>query len=274
MPYEDYLPSAPKYEFNGVEHYQQILDQQGDDQGEGVFYLDKYVIFTMDERCFLDYFLDPEERPLEGWLSYDPKHWESYDPSVNQLLVRLSSGVHGTATARFTSIFYDWIRTGTEDDKYPVDAIGRSEVRGTSGKTKRPDCSWLPTHSGLSMEYPSIAVEVAWSSTREKVEDDMRFWLTETEGQVNVALSITVYERGRIAVEEWGLKGTHVVPVQKIEIVQKPAPNRRKVEGHLSLDFEKIHKRPKQRSETDFVLTPDYMEKMAESIWRFQFAPH
>ncbi|KAJ5427545.1 hypothetical protein N7491_007987 [Penicillium cf. griseofulvum] len=238
MSYENYLPSAPKYEFKGVQDYQQILDQRVDEDGE--CWGSEYTIFTMDERSFLDFFLNSEERLLDAW--------ESYDPSINQLLVIMPTSVHEVATTGFQLKFEAWIRT--KNGNYPLDCTMGQTVRGTSGKRKCADCSWTPAHSGLSLQYPSIAVEVAWSDTRKKVEDDMRFWLTQTEGKVNVALSITVQKRGRIIVEEWGIKGTRIVPVQTIEIRYTNAP--------------------RGKGDTDFVLTPGDMEDMAKRIWRFQ----
>ncbi|KXG52013.1 uncharacterized protein PGRI_082970 [Penicillium griseofulvum] len=175
--------------------------------------------------------------------------------------------VHEVATTQFQSILQSWIQQGDGNGNYPVMCTLGASVRGTTGKTKRPDCSWVPAHTGLSTHYPSIIVEVAWTETRKKLENDMQWWLTKTDGQVNVVLSVTVQRRGKIIVEEWGIKRNSVVPVQTMQIVRKPASNDQKVEGHLSLNFEDIHRRQKTQGNTDFVLTPDGLERMAKGIW-------
>ncbi|KAJ5153670.1 uncharacterized protein N7500_009109 [Penicillium coprophilum] len=225
MFYQDYLPAAPKYDFKGVEDCLQILSKPSN--------MKEYVIFTLDERCFLDHFLNSEDQILNKW--------ESYDPSVNQLLIRMASAPHEVAVNAFNGIFRDW--NGKGDDNHPL----------------------VPT--GRGSEWPSIVVEGIWEETREKAADDMRFWLTESEGKVKVALTITVHKRGRLLIEQREMQGACATPVQKIDIVRNPAPNCQKVQGHMPLPFEDIKNHPEMKSDEDFVINAQDMEAMAKQVW-------
>ncbi|KAJ5371649.1 hypothetical protein N7517_003655 [Penicillium concentricum] len=248
MFYQDYLPSAPKYEFKGVQDCLRILEQEPYE----------YIIFTMDEGSFLNYFLNSEEQLLEGW--------ESYDPAVNQLLIRMPSGPHEVAVTAFDGLFRRW--NGDGDDNYPLISTASRTVRGPLGKSKSPDYSWTPMHSNRDTKWPSIVVECIWSEPRAKAANDMRFWLTESGGKVKLALTITVHNRGRILIEQWEMKGRRATPVQRIDIVRKPVATRKKVEGHMHLAFEDINDRPKRKkSDKDFILTAKDMETIAKQVW-------
>ncbi|KAJ5817361.1 hypothetical protein N7447_009594 [Penicillium robsamsonii] len=208
MFYEDYLPSAPKYEFEGVQDCLQILD-----------------------------LAEPD-----------------YDPSFNQLPIRLPSGPHEVAITAFDGIFRDW--KGIGDERYPLISTATQSVRSSAGKFKSPDFSWTPMHSGRDTEWPSIVLESIWSEPRAKAANDMRFWLTQSAGQ-----SIEV---GRFSFNN----ERRETPVQTIDVVRKLVSTRKKVQGHMHLAFEDINYRSKRKKpDKDFILTDQDMEAIAKQVW-------
>ena len=106
-----------------------------------------------------------------------------------------------------------------------------------------------------------------------QVEEDVKFWLTESRGKVNVAVTVTVHSRGRISIEEWRSRGPNRAPVprQKIEIVRHPAPNCSRASGSFRVPYEKIHTRKRPNNGSDFVLGPGEMESIAGIVWDAQF---
>lgn len=76
-----------------------------------------------------------------------------------------------------------------------------------------------------------------------------------------MVFSITVYPRSKITIENWDppAHGANPLPTQKMEIVRHPT----KIGGSLKIDFEDVYLRPKQRNETDFILTNAEMERFA-----------
>ncbi|KAJ5189491.1 hypothetical protein N7491_005821 [Penicillium cf. griseofulvum] len=240
MSYADVLPSAPKYEFKGIQDCLQIVEWGEQDEYEG--YMDSsnpYIIFTIDERSFLDCFENSEERSLR-------KSWEFYDPSINQLLVKImESKPHAVATTAFTEIFLAW--RGPFDQNYPL----------------------LGTR--LARKWPTIAVEVAWSEPPGKLNKDVKFWLTQSSGKVNVVLSIRVHARGLISMRQWKMRGRTAITVQKLEIHRNPPPNCEKIQGSMRIPFEDIHLRPKAPNDTDFIISHGDMQNLASQVWIAQF---
>ncbi|KAJ5193493.1 hypothetical protein N7449_009635 [Penicillium cf. viridicatum] len=266
MAYADVLPSTtPKYEFKGIQHCLQIVEEPGEQDEQCKGYMDSrnpYVIFTIDERSFLDCFQNSEERSLR-------KSWEFYDHSINELLVNIMETTpHAVGTTAFTGIFLAW--SGPYNPNYPLVGTGTAIFRGSSNQKKRADCSWMPEHSGLDRRWPTIAVEVAWSEPRGKVIKDVNFWLNESSGQVNIVLTVKIYERGRISIEQWKMGAHAPVPVQKIEITRNPAPKCEKIQGSMRLLFEDIQLRPKGPNDTDFIISHRDMEILADQVWHEQ----
>lgn len=99
---------------------------------------------------------------------------------------------------------------------------------------------------------------------------DVAFWLTQSSGKVNVVLTVNLHTRGRISIEQWKMGGRAPVPVQRLEITRKPAPKCEKVRGSMRIPFDEIHLRPKGPRDTDFVVSHQDLEEMADQVWRKQ----
>lgn len=231
--------------------------------------LNPYIVFTgVDQRSFLECFEDSEESLLT-------KSWDTYDHSSQQIIIKMPSTNHEIAASAFSQIFFLWARQVRDN---PLVATNRATVRGST-RSKEADISWRPLlpPTGRSNKWPTLAVEISWSEQRLKFEQDVDFWLSESNGDVKVALTISVHARGRITIESWelasapagGVSKPH--PTQRIEIVRNPAPNCSPIEGQLTLPFQDIFLRDKQKDETDFTLTHNDMEDIATVVWATQF---
>lgn len=65
----------------------------------------------------------------------------------------------------------------------------------------------------------------------------MEFWVDKSNGEVKVALSITVSRRKRITIERWTLGRAEVSPSEKVEIQLDLQKRRPKITGSLQLTF-------------------------------------
>ncbi|CAI7576129.1 unnamed protein product [Penicillium palitans] len=262
MAYADVLPdTTPKYEFKGIQHLLQIVEglEEQDEDCEGYMegYMgsrNPYIIFTIDERSFLDCLENPEARSLR-------QSWECYDPSINELLVKImESPPHAQGIFAFTKMFHAW--QGPDNENYPLGDTGATLFRGTSNTKKRADCSWRPEHSGLDRKWPTIVVEVVYSERPAKMIQDVKFWLT----------AFNIHKRsGKISIEQWKVGAHTPFPVQKLEITRNPGPKCEKIQGRsMRFSFEEIHLRPKGPNDTDFVISHRDIEKLAVKVWRQQ----
>ncbi|CRL24519.1 unnamed protein product [Penicillium camemberti] len=272
MAYADVLPdTTPKYEFKGIQHLLQIVEglEEQDEECEGYMegYMESrnpYIIFTIDERSFLDCLENPEARSLR-------QSCECYDPSINELLVKImESPPHAQGIFAFTKMFHAW--QGPDNENYPLGDTGATLFRGTSNTKKRADCSWRPEHSGLDRKWPTIVVEVVYSEGPAKMIEDVKFWLNACNGQVNIVLTVNIHERtGNISIEQWKMGARTPFPVQKLEIRRNPGPKCEKIQGRsMRFSFEEIHLRPKGPNDTDFVISHRDIEKLAVKVWRQQ----
>ncbi|KAJ5511334.1 hypothetical protein N7453_003437 [Penicillium expansum] len=236
MSYEDVLPSTtPKYEFKGIQDCIQILENSEYPGEQDGAYMDSLDAYII---FIIDErsFLDCFENSDERLLR---KSWKFYDPSINLLVVRaMTSQIHEAAKRGFEQLFDAWVGF---DENYPLRPTGNAS-------------------------FP-------WTEKRQKLEHDMRFWLTECNDQVNIALTVSVHKRGTISVEEWRAMGANQPPVprQRITIARDPGPNGSRVQGRLRLRYEDIHLRERPQNATDFTLTTRNMEYIANMVWDIQF---
>jgi hypothetical protein len=265
MSFEDIFPSTtPRYRYEGIQQCLQILEQEQerlDREGRCDPYL---IVNAIDERSFLEL---GSERDLR-------KSCEAYDHSSHQVLINIAvSSEHAVAGGTFNTIFTIWAHNVINT---PLLNTGRRSVRGQT-RTKNADLSWTlrDPPGGRSLKWPTLAVEVAFSEPRRKVEQDADFWLRQSGGEVKAVLSITVHRHGKITIEKWDLlptpAGIAPRPTQTIEIVRNPAPNCPRIQGQLQLQFQDLFLRNKQKEETDFIFSYDDMEEIASDVWRFQF---
>lgn len=268
MSCQDYLPSTtPRYDYEGIQRCLAIVEQMVERNEDGKGLSNPYFIINIDERSFLECFVNSEEKLLT--LS-----WESYNHTSQFAILRVEHASNVVAAGAFETIFSAWARRVIDT---PISSTNARPVRGHS-VTKKADISWTPLDppGGRSKKWPTLVGEVAWSGSQEartKLEKDIRFWLEGSGDQVKVVLTITVHDRGRITIEKWDTIPVPQFPTQKIEIVDDPAPNCPRVNGQLQVPFRDVFLREKDKKdiEADFVLTENDMEQIARHVWAFQF---
>jgi len=213
------------------------------------------LVFGVDERSFLDW-------KTESLLLLS---WDTFNFTSSTVLLKMESPAHNAAIGAFTRIIDFWVLK----QKTNLMSMATMHVRGAT-RGKKADIAWLPAEppSGRSHKWPTIAVEIAYSEPRRKLEEDMKFWLNDSNGDVNVALTITIERRGlKITVEKWSLQGQRATPTQKMEIVRHPEPNCPSVTGGISFAYQDAFLRQKSHTETDFVLTAADMQQLGTAEW-------
>lgn len=176
--------------------------------------INPYIIFIIDDRSFLEYFKNGDERRLR-------KSWKLYERSTNHLVIeRPTSTVHEAAKGAFEALFALW---AARDLNHPLIATGNASFQGTSNTEQAADSGWRPGYStgGRETDWPTIAVEVVWTERRIQVEEDVKFWLTQSSGHVNVAVTVTVHNWGRISVEEWASRVPFLARESKLYLTQR-----------------------------------------------------
>lgn len=255
--------STPSFHFQGVLHclniFERELERYEREGGNG----NPYIIFVMGDRGFRDLEKSQEEFLIKSIVEYDT--------TSHTALFRMETAIHAIAAAAFSNSILLWT------SKFPDHRLlntSTSTVRGPSGKNKRPDGAWKPAilQHGRDPKWPSMALEAKWSERRAKIEQDMRFWIEGSGGQVKIALTISVYPRGRIVIEKWAMDNNNALfTQQKMTIIRSPAPDCPRITGRLTLPFEDVFLKAKKSRETDFVLSHTQLERIAADVWDVQY---
>ncbi|CAI7674452.1 unnamed protein product [Penicillium pancosmium] len=244
--------STPRFHFRGVLHcldvFERELERYEREGGNG----NPYIIFVMGDRGFRDLKNSQEKLLIKS-------------------IVEMETAIHATAAAAFSDSILLWT---SQFQDHRLIHTSTSTVRGSSGKNKKPDSAWKPAilQHGRDPKWPSMALEAKWSERRAKLEQDMRFWIEGSGGQVKIALTISVYTRGRIVIEKWAMDNNKTIfTEQKMTIVRSPAPKCPRITGQLTLPFEDVFLKTKKSGETDFVLSHSQLERIAADIWDVQY---
>ncbi|CAG8275396.1 unnamed protein product [Penicillium salamii] len=124
--------------------------------------------------------------------------------------------------------------------------------------------------NGRSRKWPTLVGDVTCSERHTKLEEEIKFWINNSDSSANAPITISVL-RDKIMAERWkGNDNKPPSPNQKIEIVRNPHPGCPRVNSQPAIQFLDVCLREKREEESDFVLTATDMEELARHIWAYQ----
>ncbi|KAJ5765745.1 hypothetical protein N7520_005304 [Penicillium odoratum] len=248
MAFENYFPSAtPIFKYEGKKHLLEIWEQK--------YYRNiPFLIFKMDESTFLTDFIHTRNEKIS-------KIWKSYEYSSNNLLIEMNeSKPHAAAADEFKFIIMNWAKSVSEKRLLPW---GSYPVARDSG-FKKPDGAWGPKER---LRWPTIVFEVGVTEFAESLQNNMKNWLENSEGAVNVALSIRV-TKTRVTVARWDLENNSE---RSAFISQSMFMTRRskipRISGHLGFSYEEAFLESPQGEGKDFTLTEELLRDFVTSVW-------
>jgi hypothetical protein len=205
------LPATtPRYQYQGIEQclrcFELELERYRRDGQRG----DSYVIFDhVDDRSFWESWDDS----VESLLLHS---FVSYNFISHTIILQMVTPMRETANHAFSEIFALWHRR-QENRLFPR---GRTTVAGLT-REKSPDSCWTTSVQvpGRDTKWPTVVIEAGWSEPIGKLEQDVLFWLRESEQQVKVALTINVTRRGSITIQQWSLNTACRSPIKPVKPV-------------------------------------------------------
>ncbi|KAJ9296179.1 hypothetical protein DTO271G3_5320 [Paecilomyces variotii] len=202
----------------------------------------EWVLFTdVDKETFTRDFLNSSDNIIL-------RSWNSYDKSKHFLLTKMPvSLAHEAAVSEFAEAFLEVLRPmGLHDKLYKRGSATRYNDKGA----KQPELQFTPKQPPV--HYPkywlTVVVEVAVTEPASKLKSDIRYWLGQSNGGVEVVMTLQAKrDTPEIILEKWepANNGNRCPRRKQRVIVYKGSNDTIKVDGGpLIIDFEKLFLRP------------------------------
>lgn len=116
---------------------------------------------------------------------------QMYDSDSRCMIVTVPGKPHGTAAGNFQAELILAARSANLARLFSCPLIAR--VEGTS-RSKEPDGSWIPVNPPprRGKTWPTIILEVGVSESKKKLRNDAAWWLANSEGLVNVVITVSI----------------------------------------------------------------------------------
>lgn len=238
----------------------------------------QYLIVThIDEDTLLtDLLSESHDEPEMDLL---PHYYKEFSLSENIVLIKMGlSTVHECLHRDL----YDMVRDKLEPMglKKQIHSTGSSE-RQLRSRRKRPDTGFQPRRLPPRNEgFPPLTMEVGYSRSRSKTDDDAKDWICQTDGKVQIGLAITANRRvPELTIRKWvaekGPNGIQAELDQEVKVSkQKGIWNVRVTGGPLVIEFEGLMLREKVEGksppEADLEFDDHDLEEWAINAWNEQ----
>lgn len=222
----------------------------------------------------------PNEHHDDPELDLLIHHYKEFSLTENILLLKVGLSTGHESLHRD---FYDLVRDRLEPMglKKHIHSTGSSE-RQLRSRRKRPDTGIQPHRlpPNRNEGFPSLIMEVGYSRSRSKTDDDCKRWICQTHGKVQIGLSITANRRvPELTIRKWvaeaGVNGIQARLDQEIKISKKKGSSQVQVTGGvLVIEFERLLLRAKDEEksppEGDIEINKNDLEEWAINAWNAQ----
>lgn len=260
---QDLSPPIETFPYKGRQQFTEIFNSKFESfENQSNDNACAFILFSISEQDFTRDFLYSSSRDLFS------KSWSTYSASEELLLIKMMGPEHAAALGAFQDAFCAAVEpTGL-----------RRTLKGFPGKTmqgtnrrKQGDGGWAPKRPprGRSKKWPTVVLEVAVSETHSKLLSDVRFWLYESQGDVNVVLGLTFNRQtAKITIEKWELEDCRICRTQIITISKSQNGGATVENDPLVIEFDKLFLRdPETPRETDICIDCDELHNLADTIW-------
>ncbi|QSS62110.1 hypothetical protein I7I51_04287 [Histoplasma capsulatum] len=184
------------------------------------------------------------------------------------LIINMPSGDHESAIRYFDKVLQRKLDEMRTDFSLEMKACGSKDVHGTT-RTKIPDTSFRPRllPAARSDEWPSLVLEVGYSESASKLKKDASWWLTESQGEVRVVITLKVFRNHRVHLEMWQFRdgAARPRPVLTQEATVTKSASGYSASAPMVIRFQDLLLRPPAgNGECDIVLDRGDLEQMVK----------
>ncbi|KAK2794576.1 hypothetical protein FQN52_008157 [Onygenales sp. PD_12] len=255
-------PNTKIYPYHGLSSIEEATDNSHPDFHPSE---SQYIVFNNVPESDLNTVL---EEQLPGRADYD---WRT-----QTLILKMVSQPHETLTH---SLEWSINKKAEEMGVRWEYRLAGTAKHGTPRRTKEPDAQYIPRFppQGRSRQLPTIVVETGFSESRPRLDDDAKFWLRETHGDVKIAIAAHINRRtGHIFFHVW--EGSVASRIRKTQQVEIQRVNKQPVISgrldRLTLHFSLfLLRRPNAaQGEKDIIIDRDELAQIAIETWEAMVA--
>lgn len=259
------LPNTNQYLYQDREHFLSISGQE-------------YHRFVRDQ-SHSQYFILLDINLNTYLRDFEEQRCDSYFPFLKMALIEMASSVHEITARVFESLLLDKLST-MNSMSTKLDPLGSAEVE-TNTRRKQPDNSYRPRRlpRNRSRKWPTFTVEVGFSEPTRKHEDDAKWWLSQSNGDVRIVLTIDVHRRTNMVIFKTWTLNSQRVPEATYRVVLSGEDGMRRIRttnnNPLIIPFESLFLRPADdNSERDITFSLDDLKEIATRAWEEKAAYH
>lgn len=266
---EGLLSSTPVHHWQGKQQFMQTINREHDRLESDPTQASEWVAFTgLNEETFTRHFVDTYDRDMI-------KYWKSYTRSQHLLLVKMSLPAHAIALAKFHDALIRALNRNNPELEDELQPFPNVRVHG-GNKTKQPDNGWGPLHGPVdrSDKWPAVVLEAGLSERTSKLQSDAQWWLGNSNGDVKIALTMSVNRRGpSIEIHKWEHENNRPGISQTIKIWKDAEGNGQPIQtdgAPLLIEFGKLFLRASATHEHDIRIESDDLRRLAKAVWAVQ----
>lgn len=205
-------PTTPNLIASDVRTIKAALSKLGQEEEEP-----EYVVFSCVPPSTID---EMVERP-QLWGGVCMRMFYSAD--FRKLIVKLPKPPHETVSRGFESL----IREEAKRQGVRQDLISKgSETIKQSPYAKEADSAWGPRRQipGHDNKWPTLVLEVGLSENLHRLHIDLKWWFSNSQGQVKVVLVVSIQQKEpKVVLERWELqrRRTHSYPLRSLGGIPK-----------------------------------------------------
>jgi hypothetical protein len=255
--------NTPQYEYRSNKYFLSVLDQE-----LSLFAVDQsrsqYILFTgVNNEVFRRDFTDPIDRLTD---------FETHSTTHKLIIVKMESHTHASAHSDFNVMLVGKL-TAMHDLHETVRYFASAHVQGDDRK-KRADQIYqprrLPRHR--SRHWPSLVLEAGYTEGQRKLNSDINWWITQSQGDVKSAITIAVNPKAKeIVICQW--YGNN--PQQRVYRNVLSQDDRGAIKtsnpNPLTISFEHLLLRPPFENEHDIIFTIADLKRFAKKVWEVQY---
>jgi hypothetical protein len=197
---------------------------------------------------------------------------DSYYPFQATLVIKMKTGAHEAARVTFNNrLIRKLVSMGSADEG--LVGTGAKTISSTS-RSKEADLTYRPLElpQGRSKQWPTIALESGYSNSKDLLESNAKWWISESGGDVKVAVTIDIHKQRReVNIRLYGLQNDGTIAEQHATVSKQPGQSAHVNNAPLTISFHSLFLRDPVGDERDIELDDDDMRRLGRAIWDEQF---